>query len=283
MASASSARFQDRLQWTSLWARDRRRARPQPGAAAAMVRSHPPRRASAGRLCRISVKSAPRCGCGGVPTGPGPPPARVPRALRRGIPNTLSAQRCTAERQLELTHCRSSAPSPPYNPLQPRPEHEPAAAPILGSHDRPRAVVGRHRAVARGHELLLREPPTRWTWCALRDRRRSLDLSRYARTWVPGLADARAGRLRCLTVGGEPRPWLRDRARPLPLRAFEVHALDYLLKPFDVERFTNALARADGRCSARARRAGRLAGCWSSAPAAGYARPPAPPLDDRLW
>src|SRR4051812_40704585 len=28
------------------------------------------------------------------------------------------------------------------------------------------------------------------------------------------------------------------------LRAFDVHALDYLLKPFDPERFTTALARA---------------------------------------
>jgi two-component system LytT family response regulator len=37
------------------------------------------------------------------------------------------------------------------------------------------------------------------------------------------------------------------------LRAFEVHALDYLLKPFDDERFANALARAKERALARRR------------------------------
>jgi two-component system LytT family response regulator len=37
------------------------------------------------------------------------------------------------------------------------------------------------------------------------------------------------------------------------LRAFEVHALDYILKPFDGERFQNALARARAQLGARAR------------------------------
>ncbi len=37
------------------------------------------------------------------------------------------------------------------------------------------------------------------------------------------------------------------------LRAFEVHALDYLLKPFDDERFAAALARAKERARARSR------------------------------
>lgn len=40
------------------------------------------------------------------------------------------------------------------------------------------------------------------------------------------------------------------------LRAFEVHALDYLLKPFDDQRFAGALTRAKER--ARARRRGEL-------------------------
>src|SRR5437016_9602375 len=40
------------------------------------------------------------------------------------------------------------------------------------------------------------------------------------------------------------------------LRAFEVHALDYLLKPFDGERFRNALARA--REQIRRRQSGEL-------------------------
>src|ERR1044071_1562965 len=35
------------------------------------------------------------------------------------------------------------------------------------------------------------------------------------------------------------------------LRAFEVHALDYLLKPFDTERFTRALARARAQIERR--------------------------------
>ena len=35
------------------------------------------------------------------------------------------------------------------------------------------------------------------------------------------------------------------------LRAFEVHALDYLLKPFDAERFRNALERARDRVQGR--------------------------------
>src|ERR1051326_6909020 len=34
------------------------------------------------------------------------------------------------------------------------------------------------------------------------------------------------------------------------LRAFEVHALDYLLKPFDRERFTASLGRAKERLTA---------------------------------
>ena len=37
------------------------------------------------------------------------------------------------------------------------------------------------------------------------------------------------------------------------VRAFEVHALDYLLKPFDDERFASALARAKERALARRR------------------------------
>jgi two-component system LytT family response regulator len=37
------------------------------------------------------------------------------------------------------------------------------------------------------------------------------------------------------------------------LRAFEVHALDYILKPFDGERFQRALARARAQLGARAR------------------------------
>src|ERR1043165_9342335 len=35
------------------------------------------------------------------------------------------------------------------------------------------------------------------------------------------------------------------------LKAFDVHALDYLLKPFDDERFTHALARAKAQIEAR--------------------------------
>src|SRR3954452_6001397 len=38
------------------------------------------------------------------------------------------------------------------------------------------------------------------------------------------------------------------------VRAFEVHALDYLLKPFDDRRFAEALARAKERARARQRR-----------------------------
>src|SRR5205814_9989695 len=37
------------------------------------------------------------------------------------------------------------------------------------------------------------------------------------------------------------------------LRAFEVHALDYLLKPFDDERFFGALQRAKDRASIKKR------------------------------
>jgi two-component system LytT family response regulator len=40
------------------------------------------------------------------------------------------------------------------------------------------------------------------------------------------------------------------------LRAFEVHALDYLLKPFDGERFQRALARARAQFGARPRSSG---------------------------
>ena len=36
------------------------------------------------------------------------------------------------------------------------------------------------------------------------------------------------------------------------LRAFEVHAVDYLLKPFSPERFGEALSRARERLAARA-------------------------------
>ena len=38
------------------------------------------------------------------------------------------------------------------------------------------------------------------------------------------------------------------------LRAFEVHAVDYLLKPFGPERFAEALSRARERLAARAAR-----------------------------
>ena len=40
------------------------------------------------------------------------------------------------------------------------------------------------------------------------------------------------------------------------LRAFEVHAVDYLLKPFSEERFAEALSRARARLAARERRRG---------------------------
>jgi DNA-binding LytR/AlgR family response regulator len=46
------------------------------------------------------------------------------------------------------------------------------------------------------------------------------------------------------------------------LRAFEVHAADYLLKPFDRERFKKALARALGpRETPGRRRAASASGC----------------------
>ena len=41
------------------------------------------------------------------------------------------------------------------------------------------------------------------------------------------------------------------------LRAFEVHAIDYLMKPFSEERFAEALSRARARLAAREERAGR--------------------------
>ena len=43
------------------------------------------------------------------------------------------------------------------------------------------------------------------------------------------------------------------------LRAFEVHAVDYLLKPFSSERFEEALRRARARTGAQVPRAGELA------------------------
>ena len=47
------------------------------------------------------------------------------------------------------------------------------------------------------------------------------------------------------------------------LRAFEVHAVDYLLKPFGSERFAEALDEARGRQA-------RISGASSSAPARGW-------------
>ena len=46
------------------------------------------------------------------------------------------------------------------------------------------------------------------------------------------------------------------------LRAFEVHAVDYLLKPFNEERFAEALSRARARLAAHARRR-RTSRRWS--------------------
>ena len=45
------------------------------------------------------------------------------------------------------------------------------------------------------------------------------------------------------------------------LRAFDVRALDYLLKPFDRERFQQALSRAQQRVQSTTRRASSNAGC----------------------
>ncbi len=64
------------------------------------------------------------------------------------------------------------------------------------------------------------------------------------------------------------------------LKAFEVHALDYLLKPFDDERFARVLSRAKehvrgGRIQLLAR---QLAGLLGTAPAPAPALPASPPL-----
>ena len=47
------------------------------------------------------------------------------------------------------------------------------------------------------------------------------------------------------------------------LRAFEVHAVDYLLKPFSEERLAEALSRARERLQARASGADRTSTRWS--------------------
>jgi two-component system LytT family response regulator len=63
------------------------------------------------------------------------------------------------------------------------------------------------------------------------------------------------------------------------VRAFDANAADYLLKPFDDERFARALARAKGRVGDRRVRelAVRLAGMLGGAPSLPAAAPPPPP------
>src|SRR5687767_8949445 len=62
------------------------------------------------------------------------------------------------------------------------------------------------------------------------------------------------------------------------LRAFEVHAVDYLLKPFNEARFAEALARARERLQARGERDGAAEGPDVAALAAA-ARPNRAPLE----
>jgi two-component system LytT family response regulator len=62
------------------------------------------------------------------------------------------------------------------------------------------------------------------------------------------------------------------------LRAFEVHAVDYLLKPFNEARFAEALARARGRIQPRGDREGAADGPDAAALAAD-ARPNRAPLE----
>ncbi|ADO76056.1 LytR/AlgR family response regulator transcription factor [Stigmatella aurantiaca] len=66
------------------------------------------------------------------------------------------------------------------------------------------------------------------------------------------------------------------------LKAFEVHALDYLLKPFDDERFARVLARAkehvrNGRIQTLARQLAGLLGAAPPPPAAAPVTPPPEP------
>jgi two-component system, LytTR family, response regulator len=62
------------------------------------------------------------------------------------------------------------------------------------------------------------------------------------------------------------------------VRAFDANAADYLLKPFDDERFARALARAKGRVGDRRVRelAVRLAGMLGGAPLPALSQPPRP-------
>ncbi|MFL5384686.1 MAG: LytR/AlgR family response regulator transcription factor [Longimicrobiaceae bacterium] len=65
------------------------------------------------------------------------------------------------------------------------------------------------------------------------------------------------------------------------LRAFEVHALDYLLKPFDVERFNQALER--GRTQVARQGEGAMAGLAALLEQLARDRGPAPAPRPRRW
>lgn len=58
------------------------------------------------------------------------------------------------------------------------------------------------------------------------------------------------------------------------VRAFEVHAVDYLLKPIDPERFRDAMERATTEVSRRRPLADRLQGVLQSVPASRHGGPP---------
>jgi two-component system, LytTR family, response regulator len=72
------------------------------------------------------------------------------------------------------------------------------------------------------------------------------DSAEFARCRVPRHPDASNGRLRSASRSGsvtDPPYRLCDRIRADALEAFDAEAVDYLLKPFEQERFTRAIGR----------------------------------------
>ena len=90
-----------------------------------------------------------------------------------------------------------------------------------------------------------------------------------ARPDVPGHPDAQAQRLRgARAAGPAPTVVFITAYDQHALKAFEVHAVDYLLKPFNAERFEEALVRAKAALRPGRRPPARSPRRWPPPPAA---------------